>query len=157
MFQNAISSIVNVSINGAGKLSTSSFDLGFKTAFKAASDAFAKFLNDQMVENGDNTGDAKKKAKGGSAGAASWFEAIAGVLGKQLGERVMKLMDARDRMEKNFEASTEPEKNKEGAKEYMKAQTDFQVQSQMFGMDSQMAATSIKAIGEGLASVARKQ
>ena len=39
----------------------------------------------------------------------------------------------------------------------MKAQTDFQVQSQMFGMDSQMAATSIKAIGEGLASVARKQ
>ncbi len=155
MFENAISS-VNVSFNSATRSSQSSYNLGATTAFKAASGAFARFLNDQMIENGSNTSEAAAKKKGKGA-TMSWFEAIAGVLGKQLGDRVMKLMDARNRMEENFKASTEPDKNPEGAKEYMKAQTDFQVQSQMFGMDSQVAATSIKSIGEGLASVARKQ
>jgi hypothetical protein len=159
MFENAISS-VSLSSTTATRSSESSYNLGASTAFKAASGAFARFLNDSMIENGSNTSEvaAKKNGKGkGAASTMSWFEAIAGVLGKQLGERVMKLMDARNRMEKNFEASTEPDKDPEGAKEYMKAQTDFQVQSQMFGMDSQVAATSIKSIGEGLSSVARKQ
>ena len=158
MIENAISS-VNLSSTTATRSSESSYNLGASTAFKAASGAFARFLNDSMIENGSNTSEvAAKKGKGkGGASTMSWFEAIAGVLGKQLGERVMKLMGARNRMEENFKASTEPDKNPEGAKEYMKAQTDFQVQSQMFGMDSQVAATSIKSIGEGLASVARKQ
>src|SRR5690606_7766137 len=77
----------------------------------------------------------------------SWFDALARALGGMLGDRVMALVDAKNRMVDNYSADADQQ-----SKEYMEAMTDFQVQSQLFGMESQMASTAIKSIGEGLIS-----
>ena len=41
--------------------------------------------------------------------------------------------------------------------EFSKAQSEFQANMQMFNMLANMTATSLKSIGEGLTSIARKQ
>ncbi|NLB58198.1 MAG: hypothetical protein GX805_06980 [Gammaproteobacteria bacterium] len=101
------------------------------------------------------TGEAR--ATDGKSGVAkgtggSWFEVLAQALGGMLGDRVMALVDAKNRMVENYSDSADQQ-----SKEYMEAMTDFQVQSQLFGMESQMSSTAIKSIGEGLISIARKQ
>lgn len=108
-------------------------------------------MTQARIESGDaRATDGKSGVKGGTGG--SWMEALAAALGGILGDRVMALVDAKNRMTENYSSSA-----KQQSKEYMEAMTDFQVQSQLFGMESQAVSTAIKSIGEGLTQIARKQ
>jgi hypothetical protein len=49
----------------------------------------------------------------------------------------------------------DPNSSSRGA--FMKAQSEFQANFQMFNMTANMTATSLKSLGEGLTSIARKQ
>ena len=108
-------------------------------------------MTQARIESGEaRATDGKSGVKKGVGG--SWFEALAAALGGILGERVMALVDAKNRMTENYSSDA-----KQQSKEYMEAMTDFQVQSQLFGMESQAVSTAIKSIGEGLTQIARKQ
>lgn len=102
------------------------------------------------------TGEARNVsgAKGGKGG--SWFEALAGALGDILGNRVNAMLDAKNRMVENYKETLDPKSGEQQSKEYMKAMTDFQVQSQIFGMESNAVKTAIDSIGKGLQEIARK-
>lgn len=102
------------------------------------------------IETGEaRSTDGKSGVKKGTGG--SWFEALAAAMGGILGDRVMALVDAKNRMTDTYSSSA-----KQQSKEYMEAMTDFQVQSQLFGMESQAVSTAIKSIGEGLQSVVKQ-
>lgn len=108
------------------------------------------------LESGEaRSTDGKSGVKSGTGG--SWFEALGAALGGILGDRVMALIDAKNRMVDNYKESLNVKKGEQQSRAYMQAMTDFQVQSQLFGMESQIASTAIKAIGEGLTQIGRKQ
>ena len=104
------------------------------------------------IASGDVSGKEGGQGKGGS-----WFEALAAALGGILGARVDKLMTDMNTMHDSYKETLDPTSGEQQSKAYMDAMTDFQVQSQMFGMESQAASTAIKSIGDGLSSLARKQ
>jgi hypothetical protein len=109
------------------------------------------------IADGDVSGTTSGKAKGKGG---SWFEALAAALGGMLGQRVGKLLDDMQTMKDNYAATLAKDPTaaqKDQASQYMAAMTDFQVQSQIFGMESQTSATAIKSIGDGLTDIARKQ
>ncbi|MGO1070915.1 hypothetical protein [Lysobacter sp. CA199] len=93
-------------------------------------------------------------AKGGKGG--SWFEVLAGALGDILGERVSAMITAKNDMVKNYKADLDTEKGEQQSKEYMQAMTNFQVQSQIFGMESNAVKTAIDSIGGGLKEISKR-
>jgi len=99
------------------------------------------------IESGEVNSADMKPGKGGS-----WFEALAAAMGKMLASRVGKMIDAQQTMERTYDSDA-----KQQSEEYMAAMTEFQVQSQIFSQTAQAVSTAIKAVGEGLAQVARKQ
>jgi hypothetical protein len=68
-------------------------------------------------------------------------------------------MENQKTMEENTPDSTsedqEAEDNKR--KEFMKAQSEFSANMQMFNQTATMTATTLKTIGEALAAISRKQ
>lgn len=104
------------------------------------------------IASGDVSGKDDAKGKG-----SSWFEALAAAMGGILGDRVNKLMQDMNTMHDSYKETLNPATGEQQSKAYMDAMTDFQVQSQLFGMESQAASTAIKSIGDGLSSLARKQ
>src|SRR5690606_9279453 len=99
------------------------------------------------IVTGENL--ASSETASSSTKARNFFEALGKALGEMLGKESARLVDAADRMVEHSE-------KKDGA-DFMEASTDFQVASQRFNIMSNTAATAIKAIGEGLTGLARKQ
>jgi hypothetical protein len=86
----------------------------------------------------------KEGAEGGN-----WLVALARGLADVQEKFLSKAMENLDTMK----AST-GEDNRE---EFLTAQSEYQANTQMFNMMANMTATSLKSIGEGLTSIARKQ
>jgi len=82
---------------------------------------------------------------------ANWLVALAGGLANAQIKFLDKAMDAKDAME----ASGWDDKDSRDA--FIKAQSDYQANIQMFNMMANMTATSLKSLGEGLTAIARKQ
>ena len=82
---------------------------------------------------------------------ANWLVALAGGLANAQIKFLDKAMDAKDAME----ASGGDDKDSRDA--FIKAQSDYQANIQMFNMMANMTATSLKSLGEGLTAIARKQ
>lgn len=96
------------------------------------------FMAQQQLERDE--GEASGRS-GGRSGAPSWIEAIANVLGKQLDDLSNEMVNAAEKVTKE-EPST---------------LTDFQVLSQQFSMLMNTTSTALKALGEGMTAMARKQ
>jgi hypothetical protein len=76
-------------------------------------------------------------------------EAMAGVATDHLN----KMLDGQKEMEESASIGDE----KESAEAFTKGQSKFQAESKLFSMAIEATSTALKAIGDGLASLARKQ
>ncbi|MEN4901932.1 hypothetical protein [Luteimonas sp. TWI1437] len=100
----------------------------------------------------------RSDATSGASGK-SWLLALAGGLGEMLGDRAAKmekLMEKLNGLNEDLEG-LEGEAREENTREFQKTMTEFQAESQMFSIMSNTTSTALKAIGEGITSIARKQ
>lgn len=93
----------------------------------------------------------------GGAGAdgegQSWLVAIAEALGEQMGKHAANMVEYANDMNNLTGGGDDPE----AAREFAAVQAKMQGEAQMFSIASQTMSTTVKAIGEGLSGVARKQ
>lgn len=136
-------------------------------AFKSFADSLAQGIIDKVREEmknggqdaeGERTGGTKGGGKSGSssAGGSSWLVAIAKAMGQALGDRAKKMVELSDKIAAN-KGGESTESKQDAAMEAQKLSTEFQATSQEFQMLQQSFSTTIKALGEGMASMARKQ
>ena len=121
----------------------------------------------------------KQEGKEGKGGCANWLVELAKALADIQTDFLNKAMDNLETM-KNNKGAMDTEQSGEGQGgngtaetgnageddkdtkkasrgEFMAAQSEFQANFQMFNMMANMTATSLKSLGEGLTSIARKQ
>lgn len=96
----------------------------------------------------------KTAAAGGSGGGKSWLVAIAEAMGNALGTKAAKLVELSHKLDSLAGKSSD---DQQAAKEFQKTMAEFQAESQLFSMMSNAFSTAVKAIGEGMTSLARKQ
>jgi hypothetical protein len=134
-------------------------------AFKDFADQLAQQIIDsvreQMKKGQESTdSDGNKKttgSKGGKASAESWLTAIAKAMGQVMGDKARKLVDLSDRIANTNPKGNSSEAKQEAAAQMQKLNAEFQATSQEFNLLQNTFSTSIKTIGEAMASVARKQ
>ncbi|MES9834608.1 MAG: hypothetical protein ABW139_20440 [Candidatus Thiodiazotropha sp. DIVDIV] len=98
--------------------------------------------------------------KCGSEG--NWLVALAGALAKVQQKFLNAAMENMATMEKNGDSAVSGSDQTDAEKEtqrndFLEAQSQYQANMQMFNMVANMTATSLKTLGEGLTSIARKQ
>lgn len=112
-----------------------------------------------MLVNGFHSSDVKASG-GGSGGGRSWLVAMASAMGNLLGKKAARLVELSNKLEtlgnKSTGSNQKPADEQKNAQEFQKVMSEFQAESQLFGMISQAASTAIKSVGEGMSSVARK-
>jgi hypothetical protein len=70
------------------------------------------------------------------------------------------MMEAQDKMENSSPETDEgltDEQKQKNQNDFVVAQGEFQAESKLFSMSIEATSTAVKAIGDGLASLARKQ
>lgn len=107
-------------------------------------DAFSKAINDEALARAMKSGSDKES----DGPADSWLVAIAKAMGKMLGNQAQHLVDLTNEMAKHT--------GKNDAQEFQQINAEFSAQSQMFGILSNSFSNSIKTIGDGLTTIARK-
>lgn len=107
-------------------------------------DAFSKAINDEGLTRALKSGSDKDT----DGAADSWLVAIAKAMGKMLGNQAQRLVDLTNEMSKHT--------GKNDAQEFQQINAEFSAQSQMFGILSNSFSNSIKTIGDGLTTIARK-
>lgn len=138
-------------------------------AFKSFADSLAQGIIDKVREEmknggqdseGERTGGTKggsgKSGASSSSSGGSWLVAIAKAMGQALGDRAKKMVELSDKIAAN-KGGDSTESKQDAAMEAQKLSTEFQATSQEFQMLQQSFSTTIKALGEGMASMARKQ
>jgi hypothetical protein len=91
--------------------------------------------------------DLGKKADEEGGEGMNWLVALAGALGEMQGEFLDEAMQNLETMDKN----------KKDSEKFIKAQNEFTANMQMFSMMANSSSTALKAVGEGLTALARKQ
>jgi hypothetical protein len=108
-----------------------------------------------------NEGD--KPSKGGSGkGGGGWLQAIAKAMGKTLGDKAAEMVRLSNKMSELNEAKgsidqDDQQANEQNAREFNETMTKFQATSQEYSMLNNVFSTAIKALGEALSAMARKQ
>ncbi len=122
---------------------------------------FEKNFSDSLVQG---TLDALRGQNGGSTGKPSkggWLQAIASVMGKQLGEKAKEMVKLSNEInqaasDKSNKSLGEDEQAK-AADTFNRKMTEFQATSQEFNYLNSVFTTALKGLGEALSSMARKQ
>jgi hypothetical protein len=128
-------------------------------ANEAANEAFGKDIKDMMsqwaseiAKNASQIIDEEGNVSGGKGGkgggSESWLVAIAKAMGGIAGKHANQM----DNLSKQMDAASGG-KNPE---EFTKIQSEFQAESQMFGMLQSAFSNALKSIGEGLKTMASK-
>ena len=123
---------------------------------------FTADLTKMIVENSKNLmsedkGDGKASGKSTSKnGATSWLEAIAIAMGEAAGNKAAKLVELSNKLTELSTAGGDEEEQQAAAKEMNAVNAQFQATSQEFNMLQNAFSNAIKAIGEGMAAMARK-
>ena len=150
--------------------------------FEEAGRNFFEELLHRCMENGRDEDESEEAGdtEGGGKGGGNWLVAIAKALGSMAGEYAADMVRSAEKMAdiNGAESAKELEStmgdgfkvqsggensDAEGDLKAAKAQAmsqvqaEMQAQAQMFKMVSEATSTSIKSIGEGLSSMARKQ
>jgi hypothetical protein len=115
-------------------------------------DAFAQDFANEVV----NTVRRERSEEGGEGGSGGggWLQAIAKAMGKTLGEKAAKMVELSDKMSELQGGGGD---DKENAKEFNMTMTQFQATSQEYSLLNNAFTTAIKALGEALSNMARKQ
>ena len=85
----------------------------------------------------------------GSGGKGNWLAVLARALGTTAGKHLKKMVELGEKMG-GIDSKENPE-------QFAQIQAEFQAEAQIFKMFQEAIGTMIKSIGEGMASVARKQ
>jgi hypothetical protein len=129
-------------------------------AQEAAGDWMKQFIQDAAKQIVDEVKKDLKEGKGGEgsgkASAESWLVAIAKAMGKTMGDRAAKLVDLSQRIA-NTKTGGSNSDQQAAAKQMQQLNAEFQATSQEFSLLQNTFSTAIKAIGEAMSSVARKQ
>lgn len=112
----------------------------------------AKAIMDQ--DKGDGKGG--KSGKGGGKQATSWLEAIAIAMGEAAGNKAAKMVELSNKLKELSSAGGDEQAQQQAAKEMNSVNAQFQAASQEFNMLQSAFSNAIKAIGEGMAQMARK-
>ena len=113
--------------------------------------------NGDCVEEGGG-----KSGKGGKSSGGSWMQAIAKAMGEVMGNKAKRMVELSKEIADKTTESGQIDKDDQGAKaqaaaDTQKLNTEFQATGQEFNLLQTTFSTAIKTIGEGMASVARKQ
>jgi hypothetical protein len=103
----------------------------------------------------------KGKGKGGGGGGG-WLQAIAKAMGQTLGDKAAEMVRLSNKMSELNEAKGSIDKedtqaNEQNAREFNETMTKFQATGQEYSMLNNVFSTAIKALGEALSTMARKQ
>jgi hypothetical protein len=136
-----------------------------KEHFGSDLDAFKSEFQQNLMKNildamGDDESRSSKGGKGGGGGG--WLQAIAKAMGKTLGDKASEMVNLSNKMSQLNEAKADIGKddtqaNEQNAREFNETMTKFQATSQEYSMLNNVFSTAIKALGEALSSMARKQ
>jgi hypothetical protein len=158
--QSGLSDVVKNILNNAVNQAQSEFQPQETTGAcqQAVDEAFGGHAKEQGREIGNNLvnsimnecDDEKTKGKG----AESWLVVLAKGMAKIAGQHLGKMIEAQKEMEKSSEGSGS---DQDKANEFTKQQGIFQAESKLFSMAIEATSTALKAVGDGLASLARKQ
>lgn len=145
-----------------------------KEHFGSDLDAFKSEFQQNLMKNIlDAMGEEETKGRGGKgasgSGGGGWLQAIAKAMGKTLGEKASEMVRLSNKMSElndakattNADSSLSKEEkttaNEQNAQEFNETMTQFQATSQEYSMLNNVFSTAIKALGEALSSMARKQ
>lgn len=87
----------------------------------------------------------------GQSGGQSWLEAIAKAMGEALGTMASKLVNESHQL-----STLSGDSSPGGAQKFQSVMTQFQADSQLFGMLSDAFSNGIKSIGEGMKTMGSK-
>lgn len=97
----------------------------------------------------DSTESASQKSGSSGGGTGNWLAVLAKALGQTAGKHLKSMTELGSKMG-GIDSKENPE-------EFAEIQAEFQAEAQIFKMFQEAIGTMIKSIGEGMASVARKQ
>jgi hypothetical protein len=132
---------------------------------------FKKELSNALVENvrnqlkdgngSEETGTGSAKGSGKSSGG-SWMLAIARAMGEVMGKKAARMVELSQKIQALSDSQAQQGQQSDGDKmkaaaETQKLNTEFQATSQEFNLLQTTFSTTIKTLGEGMASIARKQ
>ncbi len=125
---------------------------GLREAFRELSGELTRSLVEAVraeLKNGDG------EAAEGSGG--SWMLAIARAMGKVLGEKASRMVELSEKIQGLSSGSGTGDASKmAAAAETQRLNTEFQATGQEFNLLQTTFSTAIKTLGEGMASVARR-
>ncbi len=161
----AIKQMADAVTQGQKKDSDASADSAAQNTFGQDTDKLTQDLTQAIVEGAkrimaQDKGDGKSsgaKGKGGAKSASSWLEAIAIAMGEAAGNKAAKMVELSNKLKELSSAGGSQQDQQAAAKEMNAVNAQFQAVSQEFNMLQNAFATAIKALGEGLATMARKQ
>jgi hypothetical protein len=158
----AIGKIVKEALKDLTKPSDSGCD---EAAGKNFADDIKNFTQDLMksildgaksiMEQDKGDGKGSKGANGGKK-AGSWLEAIAIAMGEAAGNKAAKMVELSNKLKELSSAGGDEQAQQQAAKEMNSVNAQFQAASQEFNMLQSAFSNAIKAIGEGMAQMARK-
>lgn len=167
---NEIGNITNAAVKGLAQNASPAATGAVQNATQGPLEAFIKNLTKSIVDavkaqqqqgsDGENGGGTKPSSGGKSSG--SWMQAIAQAMGEAMGKKAARMVELAAKIQALSEESannsnaTDSDKMK-AASETQRLNTEFQATGQEFNLLQTTFSTAIKTIGEGMASVARKQ
>ena len=131
-------------------------------------DKFTANLTQQIVDSVNNS--MQEQTGGAKKGGGSWMQAIAKAMGEVMGKKAARMVELSDKIAtlaeppKPADGTAVTKTNEQVQNEKMEAasktqtlNTEFQATGQEFNLLQTTFSTAIKTIGEGMASIARKQ
>lgn len=109
-----------------------------------------------IMEQDKGDGKSGKGSKGAGKKASSWLEAIAIAMGEAAGNKAAKMVELSNKLKELSSAGGDEKAQQQAAKEMNSVNAQFQATSQEFNMLQSAFSNAIKAIGEGMAQMARK-
>lgn len=140
----------------------------FEDAFRRFGDELTKSIVDAVRTELKNTGGTDGEgAQCGKTTGGSWMQAIARAMGDVLGSKASRMVELSHEIQALSGAKTAPApgatqadentRNMEAASKSQQLNTEFQATGQEFNLLQTTFSTAMKTLGEGMASVARKQ
>lgn len=102
-------------------------------------------------------GDGKSGSSAKGSKSVSWLEAIALAMGEAAGNKAAKMVELSNKLSTLSSAGGGEKAQQQAAKEMNAVNAQFQATAQEYNMLQTAFSTAIKAIGEGLSAMARKQ
>jgi len=161
--ENMVGKVVKEAVQSLLKPSDSEADAAASEGVGKDVKDFMKDLTDTIVKNAQaimeqDKGDGKsgKSKEGSKKSATSWLEAIALAMGEAAGNKAAKMVELSNKLKELSSAGGGEEAQAKAAKEMNAVNAQFQATSQEFNMLQSAFSNAIKAIGEGMAQMARK-